>query len=151
MPRLVSNDHSVKERAHTCTCTLLWILQSSTYMYTALNSTIPVIVQLWNAFLEIIKVTREQVVSYRYCAYKLGKQGERHVASHRAYIYVLFIAELLCYVILCYVIFCYHCSGQSVHYVAPTIEILHPCHSYRDHGRGKARSEATCSRLHLRT
>ena len=41
------------------------------------------------------------------------------------------------YVMLCYML-CYiwhRYSGRSVHYVAPTIEILHPCHSYRDHDR----------------
>ena len=41
-------------------------------------------------------------------------------------------------------------SGCSVHYLAPAMEILHPCHSYRDHNRGAARSEAPCFTLHFR-
>ena len=50
---------------------------------------------------------------------------------------------------LCYTWYRY--SGCSLHNVAPTIEILHPCHSNHDHSRRGARSEATFSNLHLRT
>ena len=35
----------------------------------------------------------------------------------------------------------YRYSGWTVHYVAPCMKILDPCHSYRDHGGGEARSE----------
>ena len=54
-----------------------------------------------------------------------------------------------CYVMLCYIWYRY--SGCSGHYVTLSMEILHLCHSYRDHSRRKAWSKATCSRLHLRT
>ena len=53
---------------------------------------------------------------------------------------------IIVFYFICLLVLCIH-----VFYVAPSMKNSHQYHSYRDHNRGEARSQATCSRLHLRT